>query len=365
MKYKFILVIYLFTLSSFVFSQEIRDKLSSDKISFVEIYSDKGDLIGVTNVGGIFSIDLKNKIKSSKTEKLAFVNSFFETKIIETNDFNDGAIFKMNPIINELKEVVISPNKDKKQYLILKTYIRSLQINNGKIHYFMDGIVEYYISLKTKKVKIKFISNRSFENKSIKQLKEKGLTKIFFQITGAPMLNEFLNYNNLIENYNFQKTDLEIKITSKDDNSVKGNLFTNKNGTNLSLGFIPNDKPKVMKGLGVENTLENYNINSFFSTSNSDEIGFDDLMYFKETRNYKIKAKKDIEYQKVDVTHEVFVLDYRFSEEIDAKKLDQNYRFTNSSSYSEKYWEKVNNLLFQPLAEPIELFIKENLIELK
>jgi hypothetical protein len=88
-------------------------------------------------------------------------------------------------------------------------------------------------------------------------------------------------------------------------------------------------------------------------------------MYFKETRNYKIKAKKDIEYQKVDVTHEVFVLDYRFSEEIDAKKLDQNYRFTNSSSYSEKYWEKVNNLLFQPLAEPIELFIKENLIELK
>jgi hypothetical protein len=90
-----------------VFSQEIRDKLSSDKISFVEIYSDKGDLIGVTNVGGIFSIDLKNKIKSSKTEKLAFVNSFFETKIIETNDFNDGAIFKMNPIINELKEVVV------------------------------------------------------------------------------------------------------------------------------------------------------------------------------------------------------------------------------------------------------------------
>ncbi|MFE3872284.1 hypothetical protein ACFX5F_13735 [Flavobacterium sp. ZS1P70] len=365
MKYKLVLLLFFINLNSLLFSQEFRDKVSNEKISFVEIYSDKGNLIGITDVDGLLSIDLKNKIMASNSMYLTFVNSFFENEVIGIDDFYDGAVFKMNPIVNELKEIVISPKKDKNQYLVLKTYVRSLQINNNKIHYFMDGIVEYYISLKTNKVKIKFLSNRSFENKSISQLKEKGLAKIYFQIIGAPIINEFLNYNNLQENYNFQKAETEIKIITKEDNSLKGNFFTNESGANLSLGIITNDKPKVMKGLGLENILNNFNIKSHFNTTAFEEIGINTLFYFKETRNYEIKAKKDKEYQKVDVIHEVFVLDYRFSERIDAKKMDNNYSFINSSSYTEKYWENVENQLFQPLPKSLELYIQENLTEIK
>lgn len=365
MKHILVILLLFFNVNFLLYSQEFRDKLSNDKISFVEIYSDKGDLIGITNLDGSLSIDLKNKIIKANTKHLTFVNSFFESKVVEIDDFNDMSIFKMNPIVNQLKEVIISPNKETNNYLVLKTYVRSLQINNDRIHYFMDGIVEYYISLKTNKVKIKFLSNRSFENKSINQLKEKGLTKIFFQITGAPMLDDFLNYYKLNENYNLQKSKTEIKILAKDENSLKGNLFTNKNGTNLCLEIITTDKPKVMKGLGIENLLHNFNVKSLFNSNTIEEIEFKNLLYFKEIRNYEIKSKKDKEYQKVDATHEVFVLDYRFSEKIDAKKMDNNYVFINSSSYSEKYWEKVNNVLFQPLPESIELFIKDNLIELK
>lgn len=358
-------VLFLFLpFSSIIYSQcVVKDKYSENNIAFVEIYSDKGDLIGVTDIDGVISINLINKIKSSNSKQITFVNSFFESKNFEINSFKSECVLKMDPIVNELKEVVISPKKDQNKFLVLRTYVRSLQINNGKIHYFMDGIVEYYISLKTKKVKINFISNRSFENKSIKQLKEKGL-KIYFQIVGAPMLNEFLNYKNLIEKYNFQKINQETKIMSKDVNSLKGNYFLSKTGSNLSLGFISNDKPKVMKGLGVENILENYNINSFYGTSNFEQIGFNTILYFKETRNYKIKAKKDLEYQKIDAIHEVFVLDYRYSKEIDAKNLDNNYSFINSSSYSDNYWEKVNNTFFQPLPKSIEQFMKDNLSEL-
>lgn len=342
----------------------IKDSFSNEKIAFVEIYSDNGNLIGITDINGLLSIDLKNKITAINSKYLILVNSFYENKVVEINDFKNESVFKMEPIVNELKEVVISPKKNQNKYLILRTYVRSLQINNDKIHYYIDGIVEYYISLKSKKVKMKFLSNRSFENKSIKQLKEKGL-KVHFQITGAPMLHQFLNYNNLKENYNFQNTGAEIKITSKEENSLKGNFFMNNNGTNLSLGIITNDKPKIMKGLGVENILFNYSVKSLFNTANFEEIDFDNLLYFKEIRSYVIKNKKDKNFQKVDGIHEVFVLDYRYSEEIDAEKLDQNYSFKSNSSYKEKYWEKVNNILFQPLAEPTELFIKENLIELK
>nr|WP_315149018.1 hypothetical protein [uncultured Flavobacterium sp.] len=365
MKYTLTLLMFFINLNNLLFSQEFRDQLSNDKISVVEIYSDKGDLVGTTNLDGSLSVDLKNKILAANTKYLIFVNSFFENKVVDINDFKENAIFKMNPLINELKEVRISSRKDKENYLVIKTYIRSFQVNNERIQYFMDGIVEYYISLKTNKIKLKFLSNRSFENTAINQLKEKGLANVFFQVTGAPMINNLITYNQLNENFNFQKAEDEIKINTKNDNDLKGIFSANGNKGNLSLELISSDKPKVMKGLGVENILTNYNVKSQFTTQKFEEIDFKTLSYFKEIRNYEIKAKKDNKFQKVIATHEVFVLDYKFSETIEANKLDNNYSFKKHSDYSERYWENVDNVLFQPLPQSIELFIKENLTELK
>lgn len=361
-KFYFAIVLLL---HSFIYSQHsIKDAISLESVPFVEIYSDTGNLIGSTDVGGLLSKDLETKIVSSNAKSLTFVNSFYQSQAVTIDDFNSNTVFKMNPIVNALKEVVVTNKKDKNQYLVLKTYVRSLQINNDRVHYFVDGIVEYYISLKTKKVKLKFLSNRSFENKSIPQLKEKGF-KIYFQITGAPMLSELLEYSKLSESYGLQKSTVDVKIKDKEDASSKGSLNLNTNGTSLTLGIITDDKPKVMKGLGVENILNNYTINSLFSNKEFEDIGIDSLLYFKETRNYEIKAKKDKVNQKVDATHEVFVLGYRFSEKIDAKGLDNNYSLIHSSTYQDNYWEHVNNPLFQPLPIALEKYIKENLTELK
>jgi hypothetical protein len=357
---------FVLLLHSFLYSQHfIRDALSLESISYVEIYSDGGNLIGITDVDGLLSKELEYKIQSTNPKCLSFVNSFYESSVVSIDDFNNNAVFKMHPIVNPLKEVVVSNKKDKNEYLVLKTYVRSLQINNNRVHYFMDGIVEYYISLKSNKVKLKFLSNRSFENKSISQLKEKGFGKVYFQIVGAPMLSEILYYNKLNENYGLKKSAVDIKINNKDDNSLKGSLYRSPNRTCLSLGIITEDKPKVMKGLGVENILNKYKINSLFSDKEFEYVGFDSLLYFKETRNYDIKAKKDKVTQKVDAIHEVFVISSRFSERIDANKLDSNYSLIHSSTYQDNYWENVDNELFQPLPKSIEKYIEENLTEIK
>lgn len=364
MKYLLLLILFFLNLNTAVLSQEFRDQLSNEKISLVEIYAAEGKLIGITDTDGTVSSELKSKIKSSQTKYITAVNSFFENKIIPADQFDTKTIFKLNPIVNPLKEVFISKKKDENQYLIIKTYVRSLQINNEKVHYFIDGIVEYYISLTSNKIKIKFLANRSFENPSIKQLKEKGLTGIYFLIAGAPTIDSHLNYANLKQAYNFEGKEPEINLLSKDKNQIKGNLKMGKNGSNLSLEIISNDNPKIMKGLGIENSLENFKINALYSTFSFEDCKAQSLLYFKETRNYHIKAKKDISYQNIDAIHEVFILESRYGSAIEAKKLTSNYSFINKSSYSEKYWEKVNNSLFQTLPEPIEVFIKNNLKEL-
>jgi len=362
-KYYFAFVLLL---HSFIYSQlSIKDAISLESVPFVEIYSDTGSLIGSTDVDGLLTKDLENKILLANAKRLTFVNSFYQNQVVAIDDFYNNAVFKMNPIVNALKEVVVSNKKDKNEYLVLKTYVRSLQINNDRVHYFMDGIVEYYISLKSNKVKLKFLSNRSFENKSIRQLKETGLSRVSFQIVGAPMLSEILNYNKLVDSYDLKKSAVDIKINNKEDNSLKGSLYLNPNGISMTLGVITDDKPKVMKGLGVENILNNYTINSLFSNKGFEDVGFDSLLYFKETRNYDIKAKKDKVTQKVDAIHEVFVLDYQFSEKIDANGLDSNYSLIHSSKYQDNYWENVENELFQPLPKSLQKYIEENLNEIK
>ncbi|PWB24113.1 hypothetical protein [Flavobacterium sp. HTF] len=162
-----------------------------------------------------------------------------------------------------------------------------------------------------------------------------------------------------------QKESIDVNIRNKGENSLRGSLHLDSNTTGLSLAIITDDKPKVMKGLGVENTLNNYTINSLFNNEKFEEIGFNSLLYFKEIRNYSIKARKDIETQKVDAIHEVFVLKSRLSENIDAKGLDNNYSFKKSSSHQNDYWKHIDNILFQPLPKSVEKFIEENLTEIK
>ena len=64
MKYKIVLIALFFFIGckSVLYSQEFRDQLSNEKIFFVEIYSDKGNLIGSTSADGLMSKDLTNKI---------------------------------------------------------------------------------------------------------------------------------------------------------------------------------------------------------------------------------------------------------------------------------------------------------------
>ena len=132
MKYKIALLLFFIGSKSLIFSQEFRDQLSKEKIFFVEIYSDKGNLIGSTNSDGLVSKELENKVLASDTKNLTFVNSFYQNKVVAIDDFNSNSIVTMFPIINALEEVVISNKKDKNKYLVIRTYVRSLQINNDR-----------------------------------------------------------------------------------------------------------------------------------------------------------------------------------------------------------------------------------------
>lgn len=355
-KYPFSILLLFFSISSIYSQHKIKEIFSEKLVPFVEIYSEKGDLIGVSDINGNISTELENKIYNSKATNLAFVNSSYITSELSIDKFKTSPIISLNRISIELDEVVIMKPKTYK-YLKLKGYFRSLQINEDRPHYFIDGIVEFHISMKLDKIKMRIISNRSFENKSINQLSP----TYFFMVAGVPIFNEFTNFKNLNNHYNL-KTGNSSKTTilEKETNLEKGTISTLDNNSNLQLEIISSLKPKIMKLFGMETHYNNYTINAIYENNDVQKIDLDNIIYFKEIRSYDIKRKQKDKFQKVEATHEFYLLEKEYVNELQSKAFDDFYSFTTPSIFEEKYWEKVDNKYFQPLPKSIEKYIETN-----
>lgn len=352
-------------LQSFIlmYSQHvIKDSLSIENIPFVEVYSENGDLIGLTDNEGRISTELENKIFLSNSKKITFSHSTYKNRETSFELFKNTPFISLSPFYHELKEVIILPRPKNYKYLKLKGYFRSIQINEDKPQYFIDGIVEYYVPMKSGKIKMRMLSNRSFKNNSIKQIS----SSLHFLVAGVPLFNDFTKYKNLINEYDFKNSGNEsIKIIDKNNNKQKGVITNSNNESVLQLEIISKSDPKIMKFLGIESNLNNYTINSIYNNNDSTKMDLDNLIYCKEIRDYTIKRKNDEKYTRIEATHEFFLIDKEYVDEIGSKALDSFYTFKSPSNYTENYWENVDNKLFQSLPKSLELYIQENLTDIK
>jgi hypothetical protein len=356
-KFKFSLLLLL--IFSSIYSQhKIKETFSENFVPFVEIYSEKGDLIGITDIKGSISSDLENKIRTSKVINLTFVNSLYITTSLSIEEYINTQIISLNRVSIELSEVVIAKPKTYK-YLKLKGYFRSLQINEDRPHYFIDGIVEIYISLKSKKMKMKITANRSYENKSISQLSK----NFFFIVAGVPIFNEFSNFENLNDEYTLKKvSNSQTNILDKETGLQKGTIALANNKSTLQLEIISQLKPKVMKAFGMETNYNIYTISSIYENNEIQKINSENIIYYKEIRSYDIKRKKKDKFQKVEATQEFYVLEREYVNDLRIKQSDNFYSFKRPSKFNERYWEKVDNQYFQPLPKSIEKYVEENLM---
>jgi hypothetical protein len=181
-------------------------------------------------------------------------------------------------------------------------------------------------------------------------------------IAGVPIFNEFTIFKNLNNEYNLKTEDsLKTNILEKNTNSEKGTISTLDNNSNLQLEIISVLKPKIMKLFGMESHYNNYTINAIYENNENQIINLENIIYFKEIRSYDIKRKQKDEFQKVEATHEFYLLEKEYVNELESKQFDNFYTFKRPSNFVDKYWEKVDNKYFQPLPQSVEKFIEENL----
>ncbi|MCB9425604.1 MAG: hypothetical protein H6584_01045 [Flavobacteriales bacterium] len=355
MKKIFLVINFLF-FNSHSFSQKfsVIDSVFQFGISRVEIYSTDGDLLGLSDDKGVVHESITKSIMNSKSLEILLLHPSYKTQIVKKSKIFEGGI-SMEPIIVSLDEVVLVEKLDYK-YLKVQVYFRSVQINDDRPHYFMDGIADYYISLRNGDIDADITQWRSFQNNNIKQLDTKGKVQVSFLLAGIPYLNDCLEYKNLINDYSIVKDFNSGNILVNKTGQESGVITENERTKLLNLSLIQESNPIKRNGFGNESIQKVDNVTAIYNKNESDtDMSVDNLVYYKELRIYDIKNKKEKSYQSVEATHEVFVLSKQLTNKINKKSLDEFYNFIPNSNYHTDFWQSINNPYHQAYPDSMML----------
>ncbi len=357
---RIITLIFLLILSFEIRAQiQVLDSISRKPIPFVEFFSEEGTLLGICNFDGYI---MKELILNSHHLSITLNHPDYQKKnILVKHILNNTDILLLKPTkltqqSQLLPEITVKAQTPK--FLRIKAFFRSIQFNNQQPQYYMDGIVEYYIATTSMASKNSILESRSFREKQIPILKEKGLIQLDFNLVGVPYLEDFLTAKNLEKKYIIHRNASFSNL--KKDTISAGIIKLDSHKTSLDLAIYSEKNINTMRMFGVESNLTKYFISANYSTTKSN-FELKDLNWFKEIREYKIKSKKYSEESVFNTVHEVFVLEKDFVNDR-AKSTNSFYSFQSKNKYESKFWELQN---IPPISEEVQKFIESKMIELK
>ena len=163
MKY-FILAQILFLTGLAGFAQQVMlaDSITKKPVSHATVYDVNGTVIGRSDMGGYIHLQKGFEYHISHI-------SYEPRSLIYTGD----SIIFLSPSFYTISEVNVTARK--KKYYHCKVYFRSIEHVDSCLKYYMDGIREFYVDTKSKKVHCGNIETNYFMSKR-KDIAQKNVT---------------------------------------------------------------------------------------------------------------------------------------------------------------------------------------------
>lgn len=347
---------FLLVLSFYCFSQEKEvifiDSESNFPIQGIQIFTDRGNFIGSSDINGSLFINTKS-LQDFNINSIYTFNDKYSTRIFQINNLPFKCSLSLRKEIS-LDEVIVS-KKTNKEDVVLKGFFRSWQLVNNKLVKYGDGVIYYKIpnneEINDFNTGIKkFIENyRTFKIDSIKSKSKiisfRGLDD--YLSVDIPIRNIIERLSNI---YSVKKINDYYSDVYEGDSKIGFVKYNDNFPTELNIkhNFEDNEKIKILfwKFSGSYNNIEKWR-------------QLNDKKYLKylfyNSKNIKIdKEKKEIN---IETTTEIFIDDtiYEIKElpKIFKSKLDKDKSF-----YSSNYWENLT------MKNPLPEYIKNQLINI-
>ena len=304
MKYYILaLILFLTRLAGFAQQVMLADSITKNPVGYATVYDANGTVIGRSDMGGYINLQ--------KGFEYHISHISYEPRSLVYND--DGIIF-LSPSSYDLSEVNVTAKK--KKYYHCKVYFRSIEHVDSCLKYYMDGIREFFIDTKSKKVHCGNIETKYFMSKR-KDIAQK---KRSMMIEDRYMALPFLDKNTLYEEtMRDKRRKIESGIVYADSIPI-GNceVFSDKNEMVLSIDALYPKNSLVTNLFGYTQVLSKHNKTEIYRYDDFNAPSVFNLKSSNSYRHLTLTHKKENLVREIDVEDEFHVVEYKYT---DSKKL--------------------------------------------
>ena len=332
MKY-FILAQILFLSRLVGYAQQVMlaDSITKNPVGYATIYDANGAVIGRSDMGGYISLQ--------KGYEYHISHIGYEHRSLV---YNEDSIILLSPSSHQLSEVTVTAKR--KKYYHCKVYFRSIEHVDSCLKYYMDGIREFYIDTKSKKVHCGNVVTNYFMSKRQDIAQKKRSMMIGDRYMALPFLDKYTLYEETMRD---KKRNIKAGVVYADTVSIGScKMLPEKNEMLFSIDALWPKNMLVTNLFGYTQVLSKHNKTELYRNYNAPSVF--DLKSSNSYRHLTLTHKKENLVRDIDVEDVFYVVEYEYTD-------------TRKSSSSELLQEdyKKYSVMF-PIAERIrEQLVRE------
>ena len=307
MKY-FILVQILFLTNLVGLAQQVRlaDSITKNPVSYATVYDANGNVIGRSDMEGYIHLlkGLEYHISHISYDPMRFI-------------YNDDSIIFLSPSSYQVSEVNVTAKK--KKYYHCKVYFRSIEHVDSCLKYYMDGIREFYIDTKSKKVYCGNVETNYFMSKRKDIAQKKRNMMIGDRYMALPNLDKNTVYEETMRD---KKRNIKSGIVYADSTSIGScEILFDKNEMLLSVDALFPKHTLVTNLFGYTQVLSKYNKTEVYRYNDFDAPSVFNLKSSNSYRHLTLTHKKENFVRNIDVEDIFYVVEYEYT---DTKELSSS-----------------------------------------
>ena len=284
----FILALFLFLTRLVAFAQPVMlaDSITRIPVSYATVYDADGSVIGRSDMGGYIHLQKGSEYHISHIS--------YEPKSLV---YDEDSIILLSPSSYKIPEVTVTAKK--KKYYHCKVYFRSIEHVDSCLKYYMDGIREFYIDTKSKKVHCGNVVTNYFMSKRQDIAQKKRSMMMGDRYMALPFLDKNTLYEETLHD---KKRNIKSGFVYADSVSIGScEVLSEKSEMLLSMDALWPKTSLVTKLFGYTQVLSKHNKTELYRHDDEVAPSVFDLKSSCSYRHLTLTHKKENLVRDIDV----------------------------------------------------------------
>ena len=292
----------------------LEDSITKNPVTYATVYDADGMVTGRSDMGG--------HINLQKGLEYHISHIGYEPKSLVCDD---NSIILLSPSSYELSEVNVTAKKRK--YYHCKVYFRSIEHVDSCLKYYMDGIREFYIDTKNRKVHTGNIVTNYFMSKRQDIAQKKRSMMIGDRYMALPFLDKYTLYEETMRD---KKRRIEAGTVYADSTPIGSQeIFPDKEEMLFSVDALYPKDSLVTNLFGYTQVLSKHNKTELYRYDDFDVPSVFNLKSSNSFRHLTLTHKKEHLVRDIDVEDVFYVVEYECTdtkESSSSESLQSDYK---------------------------------------